>query len=68
MVNTVINYHSHGEGCLTFNPEAKVAENLFQFGEQLNSVFLKIVDATTETKQNRKRIFEKVREKLDEEV
>ena len=31
-------------------------------------MFLKIVDATTETKQNRKRIFEKVKEKLDEEV
>jgi len=68
LVHTVINYHSHGEGTLTFNIEAKVAENLFAFGSQLNSVFLKIVDATTETKQNRKRIFEKVKEKLDEEI
>jgi len=67
-VFTVINYHSHGEGCLTFNPEAKVAENLFNFGHQLNAVFEQIVDATTERKQNRKRIFEKVKEKLDEEV
>lgn len=32
LVHTVINYHSHGEGCLTFNDEAKVAENLFAFG------------------------------------
>ena len=29
LVHTVINYHSHGEGTLTFNPEAKVTENLF---------------------------------------
>jgi hypothetical protein len=68
LVHTVINYHSYGEGFLTFNQEAQVAESLFEFGNQLNGVFKKIVEATTESKQNRKRIFEKVKEKLDEEV
>ena len=68
LVHTIINYHSQGEGYLNFNQEAQVAENLFNFGNQLNSVFKQIVEATTESKQNRKRIFEKVKEKLEEEV
>jgi hypothetical protein len=32
LVHTVINYHSYGEGFLTFNQEAQVAESLFEFG------------------------------------
>lgn len=33
LVHTTINYHSNnGEGSMTFNPEAQVAENLFTFG------------------------------------
>jgi len=36
LVHTTINYHSNdGEGSMTFNPEAQVAENLFTFGNQL---------------------------------
>jgi len=69
LVHTTINYHSNdGEGSMTFNPEAQVAENLFTFGNQLRQVFQRVVEATTHGKTQRQRIFMKVKEKLDEEV
>jgi len=69
LVHTTINYHSNdGEGSMTFNPEAQVAENLFTFGNQLRQVFQSVVEATTHGKTQRQRIFMKVKEKLDEEV
>jgi len=32
LIYTTLNYHSNGEGFLSFNPEAEVTENLFEFG------------------------------------
>lgn len=70
LVHTTLNYHvlADGDGCLTFNPEAQVAENLFSFGDDLGKVFQKVVEVTTHGKTQRQRIFMKVKEKLDEEV
>jgi hypothetical protein len=53
---------------LIFNPEAQVAENLFNFGNQLNDCFQRVVEATTHGKTQRQRIFLKVKEKLDDEI
>ena len=67
LIYTTLNYHSNGEGFLSFNPEAEVTENLFEFGNQLRTVFKAVEEATSENKDYRKRIFGKVKEKLEEE-
>jgi hypothetical protein len=59
LVHTTINFHE-GEGSMTFNAEAQVAENLFIFGQQLRTVFHKVLDATAYGKDKRDRIFRKV--------
>lgn len=53
---------------LAFNAEARVVEGLFNFGDRLRDVFTEIKAATTHGRQQRQRIFLKVKEKLDEEV
>lgn len=68
LVHTTLNYHSQGEGFLNFNPEAQVAENLMNFGNELKDVFNQVIEATTHGKTQRQRIFMKVKEKLEDEA
>jgi hypothetical protein len=68
LVHTTINYHSQSEGCLTFNTENQVAENLFAFGSSLNRVYSKIMQATDYGNSQRDRMFKKVNRKLEEEL
>jgi hypothetical protein len=68
LIHTTINYHSQSEGAITFNAEAQVADNLFTFGNQLRTVFQKVVESTSSTGPQRQRFFLKVKEKLDAEV
>ena len=68
LVHTVINYHSQGEGYLNFNVEEQVGDSLTEFGNQLKGCFQKVVEATTHGKTQRQRIFQKVKEKLDDEI
>lgn len=69
LVHTTIQYGSTAEeGALGFSGEARVAENLFCFADQMKHIFQRVVEATTHGKTQRQRIFMKVKEKLDEEV
>lgn len=69
LIHTTINFHScKGEGSMTFNPEAQVAENLFTFGTQLKAVFQRVVETTSRGRPQRLRVFQKVKEKLDQEA
>jgi len=67
LISTTISFQN-GEGSMTFTPESQVAENLFTFGAQLKVVFNKVVEATSRGKAQRLRIFQKVKEKLEEEA
>jgi hypothetical protein len=67
-VHTMINYHSSDEGFLSFNKEAQVAERLVALGDQLNTAFHRVAEATTHGKSKRHSIFMKVKEKLEEEI
>ena len=48
--------------------EEQVGDNLTAFGDQLKDCFQKVVQATTYGKTQRQRIFQKVKEKLDDEI
>lgn len=65
---TTTSYADPKGALLTFNAEARVVEGLFNFGDKLRDVFQEIKAATTHGRQQRQRIFLKVKEKLDEEV
>jgi len=69
LVHTTISYSGpKNEGFLTFNPESQVAENLFNFGQQLHQIFKLVEESHSQAKQQRTRVFQKVKEKLDEEA
>lgn len=63
-----MNYHSHKEAFLSFNPEAQACENLALFGDQLKKVFMSVHAATSKGQSKRERFFGKAKDKIDDEI
>lgn len=67
LVHTTISYTGQ-EGFLIFKPESQVAENLFNFGHQIHQIYKKVQESKDQSKAHRLRVFQKVKEKLDDET
>jgi len=57
----------HKSQILTFDQEEEMAQNLFKFGNSLKDAFRKVQDVQ-HIGEERERIFQKVKEKLEQEM